>query len=104
MQSIFSHLLFINVVGTTQKHTFHTSDTVCTIYAFCGASVLYIFSECGIAKNMGALALPLDITCTRVSGLLSYQRSTEDCPITGFFLLWLCFQPQMHVFQLGVLD
>ena len=51
---------------------------------------------------MGALTLPHDITCTHVSGLLSYHRSTEDCPITGFFLLWLCFQPQMHVFQLGV--
>jgi len=59
--------------------------------------------ECGIAKNVGVLTLPHDITYTHVSGL-SYHRSAEECPKTGFFLLWSFFQPQMHVFQLGVPD
>jgi hypothetical protein len=63
-----------------------------------------MFESVALPKNVGALILPHDITCTHVSGLLSYHGSTEDCPITGFFLLWLCFQQKMHVFQLGVLD
>jgi hypothetical protein len=105
MESIFSHLLFINVVGTIQKHIFNISDTVYPIYTFSGATILHNnVWDCGIAKIVGALIFPHDITCAHMSGLLSYHRSTEDCPITGFFLLWLCFQPQTHVFQLGVLD
>jgi len=105
MESIFSHLLFINVVGTIQKHIFHISDTVYPIDTLSGATILYNnVWDCGISKNVGALVLPHDITCMHVSGLLSHHKSIEDCPITGFFLLWLCSLPQMHVFQLGLLD
>jgi len=89
------------------KNIFSTYLTLYTLYThFLELQFFLIMFESAALPKGGCthLTLPHDITCTHVSGLISYHRSTEDCPITGFFLLWPCLQPQMHVFLFGVPD